>query len=135
MEIETNFDYQKIQNLFSNLSSLSIFELFDLKKNYNSLNYSTTEVDIQIHKIISYPIYLTLMVILSSIIMFNTKKLKSSTFKICVGLFASVIIYYLNNFFNVMGKTEKISLIISIWFPLMILMIFNTTLLYKINEK
>ena len=135
LSLISNFDYQKIQSLFSNLSSLSIFELFDLKKNYETLNYSTTEVDLQIHKIISYPIYLTLMTILSSIIMFNTRNFKSSTFKISVGLFASVIIYYLNNFFNVMGKTEKISLLPSIWIPLVILIIINSTFLLSVNEK
>ncbi len=135
MIIKSNFDYQKIQSLFSNLSSLSVFELLDLKKNYISLNYSTTEVDLQIHKIIGYPLYLTLMTILSSIIMFNTKNFKSSTFKISVGLFASVVIYYVNNFFNVMGKTEKISLIPSVWTPLMILFFINIALIYKINEK
>ena len=135
IKIKTNFDYQKIQSLFSNLSSLSIFELFNLKKNYLSLNYSTTDVDLQINKIISYPLYLTLMTILSSIIMFNTKQFKSSTFKISVGLFASVVIYYVNNFFNVMGKTEKLSLYTSIWLPLLILTIINATLLMRINEK
>ena len=135
LNLISNFDYHKIQSLFSNLSSLSIFELFDLKQNYETLNYSTTEVDLQIHKIISYPIYLTLMTILSSIIMFNTRNFKSSTFKISVGLFASVIIYYLNNFFNVMGKTEKISLLPSIWIPLAILIIINSTFLFSINEK
>ena len=99
------------------------------------LNYSTTEVDLQIHKIVSFPIYLTLMTILSSIIMFNTKNFKSSTFKISLGLFASVVVYYVNNFFNVLGKTEKISLITSVWIPLMILIFINFTLFYKINEK
>ena len=133
--IQSNFNYEKIQNLFSNLSSLSIFELIDLKENYEILNYSTTEVDMQIHKIISFPIYLTLMTILSSIIMFNTKSLKSSTFKISLGLFASVVVYYINNFFNVLGKTEKMSLFASIWIPLTILIFINFTLFYKINEK
>ena len=135
LKLTSNFNYQKIQSLFSNLSSLSILELIDLKKNYETLNYSTTEVDLQIQKIISYPFYLTLMTILSSIIMFNTRNFKSSTFKISVGMFASVVIYYVNNFFNVMGKTEKISLIPSIWIPLTILIIINSTLFLKINEK
>tara|TARA_Y100000591_G_C21750049_1_gene654233 strand:- start:14 stop:1087 length:1074 start_codon:yes stop_codon:yes gene_type:complete len=135
LNLKSNFDYQKIQGLFSNLSSLSILELIDLKKNYETLNYSTTEVDLQVQKIISYPFYLTLMTILSTIIMFNTRNFKSSTFKISVGMFASVVIYYVNNFFNVMGKTEKISLLPSIWIPLIILIIINSLLLFKINEK
>ena len=60
IKIKSNFNYEKIQSLFSNLSSLSIIELFELKKNYRSLNYSTTEVNIQIQKILSYPFYLCL---------------------------------------------------------------------------
>jgi len=135
LTILSNFDYEKIQSLFSNLSSLSIFELINLKKNYGSLNYSTTEVDLQLLKVISYPFYLTLMTFLSSVIMFASKQLKSSTFKISFGLFASVVIYYINNFFNVMGKTEKISLIPSIIIPLALLILINTVFLYRINEK
>tara|TARA_B110000003_G_scaffold180851_1_gene180008 strand:- start:44 stop:1117 length:1074 start_codon:yes stop_codon:yes gene_type:complete len=135
LKIISNFDYEKIQSLFSNLSSLSLFELFNLKNNYKSLNYSTTEVDLQLLKVISYPIYLTLMTILSSVIMYATKRLKGSTFKISFGLFASVVIYYINNFFNVMGKTEKISLIPSIIVPLVILILINSIFLYRINEK
>tara|TARA_X000001036_G_scaffold389065_1_gene385761 strand:- start:142 stop:1026 length:885 start_codon:yes stop_codon:yes gene_type:complete len=135
LKIISNFDYEKINSLFSNLSSLSLFELFNLKKNYNSLNYSTTEVDLQLLKVISYPIYLTLMTILSSVIMYATKRLKGSTFKISFGLFASVVIYYINNFFNVMGKTEKMSLIPSIIVPLVILILINSIFLNRINEK
>ena len=133
--LRSNFDYKKIQSLFSNLSSLSILELLDLLENYKTLNYSTTEVKLQIYKIFSYPIYLTLMTILSSIIMFNTRMFKSSTFKISIGLFSSVLIYYLNNFFYVMGKTEKMSLIPSIFIPLTVLLVINMIFVYRINEK
>ena len=133
--LRSNFDYKKIQSLFSNLSSLSILELLDLLENYKTLNYSTTEVKLQIYKIVSYPIYLTLMTILSSIIMFNTRMFKSSTFKISIGLFSSVLIYYLNNFFYVMGKTEKMSLIPSIFIPLTVLLVINMIFVYRINEK
>ena len=133
--IYSNFNYKKIQSLFSNLSSLSIIELYELKKNYKSLNYSTTEVDLQIQKLISYPIFLLLMTILSSIIMFNTKDFKSNTIKISIGLLLSVIIYYINNFFFVMGKSEQISILISIWIPLFFLITLNILISYNINEK
>ena len=122
-KLYSNFNYEKIQSLFSNLSSLSIVELFELRKNYKSLNYSIIEVNLQLSKIISYPIYLSLMTIFSAIIMFNIKRYSSSTFKISIGLFLSVIIYYINNFFNVMGKTEKFSIFVSIWMPLILLLI------------
>ena len=131
----SNFDYERIQSLFSNLSSLTIFQLFQLKKNYDLLSLSTTEIRIQIQKILSYPVYLTLMTLLSCIIMFNLKKNKSNTLKISFGLFLSVIIYYMNNFFYVLGKTEKINILFSVWTPLIILLVINSLYILKINEK
>jgi len=34
-----------------------------------------------------------------------------------------------------MGKTEKMSILISIWTPLLILLIINLIISYKLNEK
>ena len=63
LEINSNFNYDKIQNLFSNLSSLSIIELNNLKKNYKQLGYSTVEVDMHIFKLITFPLYFMLLVV------------------------------------------------------------------------
>ena len=78
VEMTTNFDYLVIQNLFSNLSSLSILELLELRKNYKSLNYSLIEIDIQLLKLISFPIYLMLMTIFSTFLVFLEKQKKST---------------------------------------------------------
>ena len=134
-EFNSNFDLKKIESLFSNLSSLSIIKLVKLRENYKLLNYSIVEVDMQIYKIITYPIYLTLMTILAAIRMFNTKKIKKTTVKITIGLFLSVIIYYIINFFNVMGVTEKISLITAICVPFIMLTLANILMIFRINEK
>ena len=135
ISFKSNFDYERIQSLFSNLSSLSIFELIQLKNNYDLLNLSTTDITLQLQKLFSFPVYLCLMSILAAIIMFYSKKYKSNTMKISVGLFFSVLIYYLNNFLYVLGKTEKINIIISIWTPLIILIIINSIYTSRINEK
>ena len=110
----SNFDQKRMESLFSNLSSLSLLRLIDLRQNYKLLNYSTTDVEIQIYKVITYPLFLVLMTILSSIIMFNTKKTNSKIIKIIIGLSFSIAIYYINNLFNVMGATEKIPIMISV---------------------
>ena len=135
LKLNSNFNYKKIQSLFSNLSSLSILKLINLRENYRSLNYSIVEVDLELNKILSYPLYLSMMTILSSIIMFNIKRFSSTTFKISIGLFLSVVIYYINNFFYVMGKTEKFDILISVWMPLAILLFLNLIMFSKINEK
>ena len=135
MMMYSNFNHEKIKNLFSNLSSLSLNELIKLKKNYDSLNYSSIDVSVQIQKLISYPVFLTMMTLLSSIIMFNSKTLKSNTLKLVSGLFVSVLIYYINNFFNVLGNTEKLSVLSSVWIPVSLLIFINVIYLRKINEK
>ena len=135
LEMNTNFDYLIIQNLFSNLSSLSILELLELRKNYKSLNYSIIEIDIQLLKLMSFPIYLMLMTIFSSSIMLSTKEFKSSILKISIGLFFSVLIYYLFNFFNVLGKTEKIDLFSSVLLPIVLLTVANSLMIRRFNEK
>ena len=135
LNLYSNFNHEKIKNLFSNLSSLSLNELIKLKKNYDTLNYSSTDVSVQIQKLISYPIFLTMMTLLSAIIMFNSKTLRSNTLKLVFGLFVSVIIYYINNFFNVMGSTEKLPLMVSIWTPIIFLSLINLIMLVNINEK
>ena len=135
LKLKTNFDYKIIQSLFSNLSSLSFLELLEMRKNYKKLNYSLTEVNLQLLKLISYPFYLVLMTLISSIIMLNTKKYNSKYIKIVIGLFFSVIIYYISNFSYVLGKTEKISLIGSVILPLLFLLFINIFFIRKINAK
>ena len=133
--LKSNFDLKKINSLFSNLSSLTLIELFDLRKSYKDLNYSLIDIDSHLYKIVSYPLYLTLITILSAIIMFNIGYQKNSFFKITFGILLSVTIYYVNYFFNVLGTNEKIPLILSIFMPLIILSIINFISIIKINEK
>jgi len=135
IELNSNFDYKIIQNLFSNMSSLSFLELIEMRQNYKKLNYSLTEIDLQLLKLISFPFYFSLMFIFAGIIMMNTKSFKNKTFKITIGLFASVIIYYINNFFYILGSSEKLSVSSSIFLPLLSFALINLILLRKINAK
>ena len=131
----SNFDLKKINSLFSNLSALTMLDLIKLRKSYKSLNYSLIDIDSHLYKIIAYPIYLTLITVFSAIVMFNVGYQKNSIFKIILGILLSVIIYYINYFFNILGSNEKIPLILSIFLPLVILSIINFTSIIRINEK
>ena len=133
--IKSNFNLRKINSLFSNLSSLTIFKLIELRNSYKILNYSLVDIDSHLYRVISYPIYLTLITIFSSIIMFNIGYQKNTFYKITLGIFLSVIIYYINYFLNILGTNEKIPLIVSIFMPLVMLTIINFISIIKINEK
>ncbi len=135
MNFYSNYNIEKINTLFSNLSSQSIYGLINLRKNYKSLDLSLTEIDSHFHKIASYPFYLTLITILTSIVMFNIKRQKNSLYRLILGIFLSVTIYYISNFFYALGIGEKIPLFLSIWFPLFILSLINIIFIMKLNEK
>ena len=133
--LKSNFDLKKINSLFSNLSSLTVFKLIELRKSYKILNYSLVDIDSHLYRVVSYPIYLTLITIFSSIIMFNIGYQKNTFYKITLGIFLSVIIYYINYFLNILGINEKIPLILSIFMPLGMLTIINFASIIKINER
>ena len=132
---KTNFNLEKINNLFSNLSSLNLIQLFEQYNDYKSLGYSTLDIESHIHKITSLPIYLVIMILLGSILMFNTSYNKSKIANLVIGILLSVVIYYVNYFFNLMGINEKVPVILSVWFPFIILILLSGIGLVKINEK
>lgn len=131
----SHFNYEKINNLYSNLSSITIWGLFDLKKDYKLVNYSTIEIEYHLQRIVSYPIFLTIMSILSIVLMMNIKFQKSKIIFIIFGILLSVSIYYINYFFGVIGKNERLPLLVALWTPQIILMIISLIGLIKINEK
>jgi len=133
--LDTNFNLKRINSLYSNLHSLNIIELIELRKNYKKLKYSITDVDLQIYKLVYLPFFLILMCLFSSILMLRIKHLSNITLQITLGLFFSVIIYYLNNFSYVLGSTEKIGVQLAIFAPLLVLSFVNFLMLNNINEK
>lgn len=135
MNLLLNFDIAKINRLFKNLSSLNFYQLYRLKKDYTNINYSFQEIDLHIKKIISFPFYLTIMSILSSIIMLNIKRNNSQISYIFIGILSSVTIYYVNVLFQTLGKNGTIPLDLSIWMPVIILSAITSIGLVRINEK
>ena len=133
--LNTNFNIFKINNLFKNLSALNFYQLYRLKKDYLNINYSFQEIDIHIKKLISYPIYLTIMSVLSSILMLNIKRNNSQIIYLIIGIFSSVTIYYINVLSQTLGTNGAIPLDLSIWMPIIILSIIIMIGLVRINEK
>ena len=135
IRIQTNFDSNKIRSLFSNFSTLDLFELFNLKNDYEKLGYSSDEIEIHLLKLFSSPYLYALMTILSSIIMINIRRNHSIFFNALMGIFISVMIYYLNFMFISLGNTGKIPPMVSVILPLVFLTILSLIGLVRINEK
>ena len=135
LRLDTHFNLKKINQMFNDLSSLNIFELNKLSKDYKELGSSTSEISSHLGKIYSYPIYLSLMTVFSCVIMLNIKKNKPMIFYLILSIFLSVVIYYFNVVFNLLGETDKIPIYASTWMPLFLILAFISIGLIRINEK
>ena len=135
MTLLTHFNKVKINSMFSNLSSLNIPQLLRLKKDYKSLGYSISSVDTHLHKLYSLPLFVSIMTIIVSIIMFNNKRNVSIIFHLILGILLSVIIYYLYFLFNLLGENGKMPIILSIYLPFVILVLVASIGMVTLNEK
>ena len=133
--LKTSFDKEKINSLFSNITTLNIFELIELKKDYESLGYSSDEIKLYLLKLFSNPIFYSLMTILSSILMLNLNRNNSLYFFLIIGILLSVIIYYLNYMIGSLGNTGKLPIDVSVFVPIILISILTLIGLVTVNEK
>ena len=133
--IESNFNSKIISTLFSNLSSLNLLKLQKLKKNYRVLGYSTTKINSYQLSIYLYPIYLTIMVCVASILMINIGHNKPKVYYFLAGILISVLVYYMNYLLNILIENQKIPLMFSTWIAPFILALFCLIGLVRVNEK
>ena len=135
LKYSSSFNEEIISNLYSNLNSLNILQLNELKNNYKSIGYSTTEVRLHLNKIYSIPFYLTLTTIIGSLIMFKFNFIKSKFFLIVIGVLVSVIFYYINYFSILFGKNETFPVEVAIWLPQIIIFLISAIGLTRLNEN
>ena len=135
LAFESNFNSERINNLFSDLSSLTFFELQKLKEDYKEIGYSIDDIDIQAHKYYSLPFLLMAMTIVSIIIMINNKFKNNLLINILIGIFFSVLIYYISHFSNILGSNGKLPIIVSVWFPVFIILLISSIGIVRLNEK
>ena len=134
-KIKTNFDYIKINSLFSNLESLNLLELIKQKKDFQSVGLNVSDINLYLNRYFSLPINLIIFSLLSAILMFNVKFKKSTSFVLITGILLSVIIYYIYYFFGLLGSNDKIPILFAVWLPSLILFLSCTIGIVNINDK
>ncbi|MDC0937717.1 LptF/LptG family permease [Pelagibacteraceae bacterium] len=134
-EIDSIYNYEKINSLFRNFDTMSFL---DLVMNYKSLlnnGYNKPFLNQSLHSMLSLPFFLFLMTALASILTMNTLA-RSDNFKfIIIGLLTTVIIFYFKDLSLALGQTNRIPLILSVWAPVLALSLFTLIGVLQINEK
>ena len=134
-EIESIYNFNKINNLFKNFDTLSFFEIVTNKKNLIERGYDEFFLNESKHKMLSLPFFLFFMTALASIFTMNTLK-KDDNFRLTlIGLIVCVITFYLKDLSLALGQTERIPIILAIWSPIIALSFFSFIGILQINEK
>tara|TARA_Y100000996_G_scaffold250054_1_gene196675 strand:- start:10 stop:1092 length:1083 start_codon:yes stop_codon:yes gene_type:complete len=134
LDYQSSFNGEIVANLFSNLNSLNLYQLYELSQNYTKIGYSTTNVEVHINKLYSMPIFFLLMTLLGFLIMIKFKFNKTKFFTVVIGVIVSVIVYYLNYFSSIFGANETLPITLSIWLPHLILLLICSIGIVRINE-
>ncbi len=134
-QINSIYNYEKINSLFKNFDTLSFI---DLIVNFNNLidkGYNKIFLNQSLHTMLALPFFLLLMTGLASIFTMNSLK-KSDNFKlITLGLITCVLTFYFKDLSFALGQTGRIPKILAIWSPVMALSMLTFIGVLQINEK
>ncbi len=134
-EIESIYNYEKINSLFKNFDTMSFIDLVTGYKELLKNGYNQAFLNESLHSMLSLPFFLFLMTALSSVLTMGTLK-KSDNFKfIILGLIITVLIFYFKDLSIALGQTDRIPLILSVWAPIIALSFFIFIGVLQINEK
>jgi LPS export ABC transporter permease LptG len=134
-EFESINTAERINSLLKNLNTISFLNLILNYKELNEKGYSKKVLTEKLNKFISLPIFLFLMVVLAAIFTIGSLKNKQNFFYVLISILTCVAIYYFKDLSIALGQTEKISIILSVWMPIIVISLFCSIGVIQINEK
>ena len=129
------YDVKKIRSLYSNLDTISFWNLQNEIKLLENRGYSTREMRSKLQQSLAFPFFLLSMIFLGGVITLGTQSKGSNWKYVFIALFASVLIFYFNRFSAALGKTDKLSIEVSVWMPVIIIFILSAVGLIHANQK
>ncbi len=133
--ITSIYTYDKIISLFKNFETLSFIDLLLNFKNLINQGYNKIFLEQSLHSMLSMPFFLFIMSALACIMALGTLKRSNNVKFILIGIITCVIIYYLKDLSIALGQTNRISLKLSNWIPIISIGIFSLIGVLQINEK
>jgi len=129
------YDIKKIKSLYSNLDTISFWDLeheIDLLK---QRGYSTREMQVKLHKSLAFPFFLLSMVLLSSVFTVGATFKENNWTYVFLAVISSVLIFFFNDFSAALGRTDKLPIELSVWMPIAIIFVFSSVGIIHANQK
>jgi LPS export ABC transporter permease LptG len=133
--IISKYDHKKINSLFRNFDAMSFLDLILNYQDLQNKGYNKAYLDQNLNSMLSLPFFLFMMTALASILTMNTLKQSNNFTFIVVGLIACVAVYYFKDLSLALGKTDRISLSLAAWIPVVVIGLFSSIGILQINEK
>ena len=129
------YDIKKIKSLYSNLDTISFWDLEHEINLLKQRGYSTREMQVKLHRSLAFPFFLLSMVLLSSVFTLGTTFKENNWTYVFLTITASVVIFFFNDFSAALGKTDKLPVELSVWMPIAIIFIFSFVGIIHANQK
>ena len=133
--ILTEYNYKKITSLFRNFDTMSFLDLIIDYKNLQNEGYNKAYLDQNLNSMLSLPFFLFIMTALASALTMNALKQSNNFTFLIVGLIACVAVYYFKDLSLALGQTNRISLSLAAWIPVVTVGLFSSIGILQINEK
>ena len=132
---KSKYDLNKIKTLYSNLETISFWKIKSEIELLKERGYSTKQMETKLQKSLSFPFFLLAMVLLSGVFTLGMKPKENNSYYISIAVIACVLIYFFNDFSAALGRTEKLTVEVAVWMPILIIFIFSAVGVIYANEK
>ena len=129
------YDIKKIKSLYSNLDTISFWDLEHEINLLKQRGYSTREMQVKLHRSLAFPFFLLSMLLLSSVFTLGTTFKENNWTYVFLTIISSVLIFFFNDFSAALGKTDKLPVELSVWMPIAIIFIFSFVGIIHANQK
>ena len=134
-KINSIYNFEKITTLFKNFDTMSFIDLLINYKLLLNKGYNKVFLKQNLHTLLSFPFFLFVMTAIAAILGMSTLKKTNNIKFFVVGLVTSVLVFYIKDLSLALGETDRISLILSVWAPIIALSLFTFVGVLQINEK
>jgi lipopolysaccharide export system permease protein len=131
----SNININELKNVYKNTETTSLLDINKEMLILEDKGYSTVDLRIRYQKLISFPIYLLAMSILSGLMIINLGKTSNYLKYGSYGVIISIIIYFLNDLSITVAKSGIISVDFSVWIPIFLIILINLIGITQVNAK
>ena len=135
LSYQSMYDIKKIKSLYSNLDTISFWNLEKEIELLEERGYSTGEMRSKFQRSLAFPFFLLSMVLLSGVFTLGMRFKENNWTYIFTAIITSVLIFYFNDFSAALGKTGKLPIEVAVWMPITIIFIFGAVGLIHANQK